>query len=225
MSEDPDPLNTTNFVQLTARQTWSNLPMVAAGGLVFALASAPAAVLGFLGLFSFMIIALALLVSPSWATLLDLLMDVAADRPVSLSRMPHAFVRLWRSSVRISLLFVVPIVATWLLLPAFSQERVPAIMWIGLAADILALAVAWSIGLYAYPMIVAHDLPVLDALRNGVILASRHALNTVGMVGMAVLGMVAVGVIGIALILFLPALYGMFLVNNFRLVMKEELDT
>jgi uncharacterized membrane protein YesL len=225
VSDEPEPLTTSNFVQVTALQTWSNLPLVVAGGLVFAVAAAPAAVLGFIGFIPLMVVALAILVSPAWASLLDLLTEIAEDRPASLGRMPKAFARLWRRSVRVSLLLVAPIVAGWLILPAFRGERVPAVLWLALAADILALALAWSIGLYAFPMLVTHELPVLDALRNSVILASRHALNTVGMVSMAVLGMIAAGVIGIAVLLFLPALYGMFVVNNFRLVMEAEMDT
>ncbi len=224
MSHEPEPLTASNYVKVTALQTWSNLPLVVAGGLLLALLGAPATVLGFLGLIPLMLVALALLVSPAWASLLDLLIAVAEERPASLRRMPGAFVRLWSRSVRLSLLYIVPLVATWLTLPLFTREQVSMLIWIGLAADLLGLAVGWSIGLYAYPLIAAHDLSALDAVRNGVILASRHAVNTVGMVSMAVLGMVAVGFIGIALLFFLPALYGMFVVNNFRLVMQAELD-
>ena len=61
--------------------------------------------------------------------------------------------------------------------------------------------------------------------RNGAILSSRHAMNTVGLVSMAALGMFVVGKIGIVLLFVLPGLYGMFVVNNYRLVMQAKLDT
>ncbi|MDI9548276.1 MAG: hypothetical protein QM346_11830, partial [Chloroflexota bacterium] len=60
-------------------------------------------------------------------------------------------------------------------------------------------------------------------LRNGLILASRYPSNTLGLLGMAVLGGLAVGYVGVALLFFLPAWYGLFVVNNCRLVVEREL--
>ena len=225
MVEEVEPLSALNFVPVTARQTWENLPLVIAGGLVFAVACLPAAVLAFLGLASLALVVAALLVSPAWAVLVDLLGDVAVERSASLRRMPRAFARLWMPSVRLSLLFVIPLFAARLIAPAFRQEHVSSAMWLALFANLLALAVACSIALYAYPLLADHDLGALVAPRNGAILSSRHAMNTVGLVSMAALGMFAVGKIGIVLLFVLPGLYGMFVVNNYRLVMQAKLDT
>lgn len=224
MADQLASLTSSNFVQVTAQQTWSNLPLVVASGLLFAVVAAPAAVLGYLGFVPLMTAALAMLVSPAWSSLLHLLMAVVEGRSISLLRVPQVFVRLWRRSARLGVLLVVPIIVAWLMLPAFAGEHVPTMLWIGLGADLLAMALVWSIGLYAYPMLATHDLSLFDAIRNSMILASRHAMNTVGMVSMAVLCLVVAGVIGSVVFLFLPAVYGMFVVNNYRLVMADELN-
>ena len=225
MPEDTDQLTASTFVHVTVRQLWSNLPLVTAGGLLFALLCTPAAVLGILGFMPLMLVTIALLASPAWAALIDLLLAAVDDGPASLRQLPRSFIRFWTRGVRLSFLIVAPIFVMWLIFPALQQEHVPTMMWVGVFASLLGLALGWSIGLYAYPMMAAHELTALDAARNGLILSGRNMLNTVGMVGMAVLGMAATGVIGIALLLFLPALYGVFVVNNYRLVMQTEVDS
>ena len=80
-----------------------------------------------------------------------------------------------------------------------------------------------AIALYAYPLIALHGAALFNALRNGLILASRYPSNTLGLLGMAVLGGLAVGYVGVALLFFLPAWYGLFVVNNCRLVVEREL--
>ncbi len=48
-----------------------------------------------------------------------------------------------------------------------------------------------------------HDASLFNALRNGLILASRYPSNTLGLLGMP--GGLAVGYVGAALLFFLPA--------------------
>jgi hypothetical protein len=59
-------------------------------------------------------------------------------------------------------------------------------------------------------------------LRNSVILSARHINNTVGMVALAVLCILATVYLSSGLMFVLPALYGMFVANNCRLVVELE---
>ena len=222
MAEGPEPLTPHNYVRLTAAQLWTNLPLVTAGGLLFSLLCGPAFVLGVLSRPVEMAIALLLLASPGWTALLHMQTAIVEERPAGPGLMLRAFPRIWWRSVRLGLLFLLPLAALQATLPMLAAPDVPLVVWAGLAADILGVAVASAIALYAYPLVALHDLAFFDALRNGLILASRHAANTLGLLGMAVLGGLAVGYVGAALLFFLPAWYGLFVVNNCRLVLDIE---
>lgn len=224
MAGEPEHLTALTYVQVTARQTWENLPLVIAGGLVFCVACVPAAILLFFGFLPLMTIAVVLLVSPAWVCLLYVLTNAAEERAVSYRRIGTAFLRMWLPGMRLGLLFAVPLLTGSLVLPAMQAETLSSVTWLAAFAVALSLALGWCIGLYAYPMLASEPVAVLDAIRNGAILSSQHVVNTLGLLGFAVLGMVSAGVIGVVVFLFLPGLYGMFVVNNYRLVMQTELD-
>ena len=67
---------------------------------------------------------------------------------------------------------------------------------------------------------MTRSLPAV--LRNSVILPARHINSTVGMVALAVLCILATIYLSSGLMFVLPALYGMFVANNCRLVIEQE---
>lgn len=223
MEEGPEPLSPHTYVRLTASQLWSNLPLVTAGGLLFSLLCGPAFVFAVLGRPIETAIAMLLLVSPGWSALLALLGAITEERPAGLGLMLRAFPRVWRRSVALGALFLLPLAALWATLPMLAAPSVPFVAWAGIAADILGVAVAASIALYAYPLVTLYDATLFNALRNGLILASRYMANTLGLLAMAVLGGLAVRYVGVALLFFLPAWYGLFVANNCRLVLAREM--
>ena len=72
------------------------------------------------------------------------------------------------------------------------------------------------------PLMVLYEQDLGLALRNSLILSARYITNTIGMVALAVICGLLVGYLNSGLIFVLPALYGMFVVNNCRLVMGLE---
>jgi uncharacterized membrane protein YesL len=80
----------------------------------------------------------------------------------------------------------------------------------------------FTLALYAFPLLILHDQPVRTALRNSAILASRHLINTLGLVSMGILALFAVLYLSPAMLFLFPAFCGMFVVNNCRLVLGEE---
>ena len=82
-----------------------------------------------------------------------------------------------------------------------------------------------SLYLYAFPLVVLHNVGMGTALSNGLILASRHIRNTLGLLGMAVLFVVAAVYLSVGLLFVLPAVWALFVVNNCRMVVDEHLVT
>ncbi|NLE45573.1 MAG: hypothetical protein GX620_12705, partial [Chloroflexi bacterium] len=62
------------------------------------------------------------------------------------------------------------------------------------------------------------------ALRNALILSARHLMNTFGLLGLLILFVMATIYIHAGLSLFWPALWGLFVVNNCRMVVAQELE-
>jgi hypothetical protein len=61
------------------------------------------------------------------------------------------------------------------------------------------------------------------ALRNALILASRNVVNTLGLLAMCVLFYFSIAYLSSGLLFFIPAISGVFFINNARLVVEEEL--
>jgi uncharacterized membrane protein YesL len=224
MDELP-PLNRHTYVRLTATRLWDNLPLVLLAGLVFSLLCAPACLLFLWGLFVPALVVGALTVAPAWAALLAQEVDVVRDVKTNIGVMFKALPRFWTRGAGLGLLAAFPLFAASLTLPVLSQPHVPLVVWLGLAADALGLLVLVTLFLYAFPLVVLHDVSVRLALRNAFILAGRHIVNTLGLLSMGVLFVFATLYVSSGLLFFLPAVWGVFIVNNCRLVVNEELDT
>ena len=213
-------ISTQEFLVQTATATWDNLPQILVGALLLNACLAPALVLAFLGLGMPAVIAGVLLGAPGWVALQGYQMGLVEGKAVPLSTLLTAFRHFWTRGVRLGVLGIFLPVVTWLagILLAPSGLAVPALT-IGLLASLLAGCV---LVLYAVPLLVAYDHDVATVVRNGAILPGRHINSTVGMVALAVLCSLATIYISSGLMFVLPALYGMFAVNNCRLAIAQE---
>ncbi len=95
-------------------------------------------------------------------------------------------------------------------------------VWLGLAADALGLLLLFTLYLYAFPLLVLYDLGIGSALYNSLILASRYLMNTLGLLSLGGLFLLAVLYLSSGLMFILPAIWGMFIINNCRLVIALE---
>lgn len=223
MEEQPR-LSRHSYVQLTATSWWDNLPLVLLAGALFSLSSAPAFILFWLGPLAPALLVGALTLAPAWAALLAIERPMVENRTTTISVMLRAFPRYWMRTAALGLLTTLPILAARLTLPGLLRERVPVVVWAGLAADGFALVLIVCVSLYAFPLIVLYDMALREALRNGFILASRKVVNTIGLVSMLVLLGFATAYVSSGLLFFWPAFWGMFVLNNCRMVLLEELE-
>ena len=218
------PLNEHTYVRLTAVRLWDHSLLVLLAAAVFSVLCAPAFLLFLSGSFIPALAVGAVTLAPAWVALLALEADIAHDVKTHIGMMLRALPRYWTRSVALGLLTAFPLLAALLILPGLAQPEAPVVVWLGLAADVLGLLILASLYLYAFPLLVLHDVDLITALRNALVLASRHISNTLGLLGMGVLFAMATRYLSSGLLFFLPAIWGMFVVNNCRLVVNQELS-
>jgi uncharacterized membrane protein YesL len=223
MDEQAPPGQFT-YVRATLRSWWYNLPLLILAGVLFVLLCAPAALLFWFGPLIPALLVAALTIVPAWVALLAQIAEIVRDVKTKIGVMLRAFPRYWARSAGLGLLASFPAFAAVLTLPAFARDQVPPVVWLGIAADLLGAAVIASLLIYAAPLIVLHDMPARVALRNGVILASRYMMNTLGLLGMAVLFILATLRFSEGLVFFWPAFWSVFVVNNCRMAVAQEID-
>jgi len=137
--------------------------------------------------------------------------------------MLKALPRYWGRSAGLGLLASFPLFAALFTLPSLGRPTVPTIVWLGLATDALGVLILVTLFLYAFPLLVLHDLDLRTTLRNALILASRHVVNTLGLLSMGILFAFATFYLSPGLLFILPTVWGIFIVNNCRMVVDEEL--
>ncbi|MDW8097936.1 MAG: hypothetical protein RML36_00455 [Anaerolineae bacterium] len=222
MDDHSQPLEPHTYVRLTLSQLWENLPILLLASLIFSLLWMPSFLLLTLGLWGFALITGVTLVAPGWAALLALQVALTGGDKAPIGIMLRAFPRFWKRSATMGFLTVLPLLAAWLTLPLFAQPQELWIAWLGLAADLAGFLILVTLGLYAFPLLVWHDLSVRIALRNALILASRHIVNTLGLLAMGVLFAFAIAYISPGLLFVLPTVWGLFMVNHCRMVIKHD---
>lgn len=218
------PLGPDTYVPLTLKTWWENLPWITLAGLIFSVMCAPLVLASLFGPLIPAVLIGVLIAMPAWVALLRQLAEIAIRARTNLGVMFSAFANYWTRGVGLGLLASFPVFAAILTLPAFERTQVPVVVWIGIAADLLGLLIVTSLLIYAVPLIVIHDVGAATALRNAVIMAGRYSMNTLGLLGLAFLFTLATLYISSGLLLFWPPLWGMFIVNNCRLVVKQELE-
>jgi uncharacterized membrane protein YesL len=223
-SENHAPtLGQHTYVRMTLVSLWENLPLVLLVGAVFSLLCAPASLLFLLGLFVPALIVGALTIAPACAALLAQEGDIARDAKTNIGAMLKALPRFWARSAGLGLLICFPLLVALFTLPMLSLPQVPLVVWLGLGADALGLLILVALYLYAFPLLVLHDMSVGTALRNALILTSRYVWNTLGLLGMGILFALASAYVSPALLFILPTVWGLFIINNCRMVVEEEL--
>jgi len=205
-SQEPafaQPPTGETYVRMTASSLWDNSPLLLLGGLVFILLCLPAIVLFMLGLLVPATVVSVLTVAPTWAALSALEAQIAREVRTTILAMLRALPKFWLRSVGLGVLALFPVLVGIFTL---AMDPEPALY------------------LYAFPLLVLYDAPLGTALSNGLILASHHLRNTLGLLGMGALFGIGIVRLNLGLILVLPAIWGMFIVNNCRMVMAEEVE-
>jgi uncharacterized membrane protein YesL len=216
-------LGQRTYVRLTLVSLWENLPLVLLAGSVFTLLCVPASLLFLVGLFTPALIVGALTVAPACAALLAQENEIVRDVKANVGTMFKALPRFWTRGVGLGLLGCFPLFVALLTLPMLALPQVPLVVWLGLGADVLGLLILAALYLYAFPLLVLYDMSMGATLRNALILASHHIWNTLGLLGMGILFALASVYVSPALLFVLPAIWGLFTINNCRMVVEEEL--
>lgn len=221
--DDGEPaLDSHTFVLQTLRALWDNLPQLLLGMIWLNLCLAPSFVLAVLGLGGPAAVMGVLLAAPGWVALQHMQGQLVQGKSIPYAVLLTGLRRFWLSSVRLGALALALPAATFL--AALGANNLPP----GLAAPVLAvgagasLLAACLLVLYAAPLLVLYEQDMGFALRNSLVLSARHITNTVGMAALAVICGLLVYYLNSGLIFVLPALYGMFVVNNCRLVLSQE---
>jgi uncharacterized membrane protein YesL len=220
---DEDRLNHRTYVRHTATTIWENLPLVLLSGTLFGLTCVPAWLLLATDLLMPAALAGLLVVLPSWSALIAQQADIASGRRTHIHIMLRAFPRFWLRSVTLALIACFQAAVAVLTWPLFIAPDAGLLVLVGFAAAVFGLLLVVVLSLYAFPLIAVYNAGVQAALRNALILASRHITNTLGLLGMGILCALAIRSLSSALLPVLTPIWGMFLVNNCRMVVEEEL--
>jgi len=231
-NDGEQPLGPHNFVFQTLRAAWDNLPQLLLGMIWLNLCLAPSFVLALLGLGGPATVAGVLLAAPGWVALQYVQGQMVQGKAVPPLDLLRSFRRFWSPSVHLAALaFVLPAVTYLAVVASGSAARAggdPTVAATDSATIVLVvgtvagLLVAGLLILYTAPLLVLYKQDLRTLLRNSVVLSARHITNTLGMVALAVLCGFLVARLNSGLLFVLPALYGMFVVNNCRLVLQQE---
>lgn len=216
-------LNRDTYVLFVCRQIWEELPRVLGNGLLFSLCCAPAFVLFALGFLAPTLLISVITMAPAWAALLAVQLNMVSDGALPAISFGRALRHYWRRSSLLGLLAAFPLLAALITLPLLQQPAVPLVVWIGLGADLLGMALIATLLLYAFPLMVYQDADVKTSLRNGWVLAALHPWHTLGLLGLGILFAFGVGYLSLGLLFLLPAFYGMFVVGNALLVLQPSI--
>ena len=219
-SESSSPtLNSQTYVKLTAIALWDNLPTVLLAGAIFGLATVPLFLCLMLSWWLPAFLTGVLLTAPAWTALLKFSAQILQNYHVPLTSLFYFGRTHWSESTRLGVVAFMP----------FFLARWVSFMDGPLAANLLIfIFVVWlwlgTMLLYAFPLLALHNLDAYTALYNSLILSSRHISNTLGLIGMGVLILLGIFYLNSGLLFILPVLWGLFIVNNCRLVSNQEAD-
>ena len=221
-----DPgINLDTYLSRTVRTLWESLPQLLRGALLFNLVGLPAFACFALGWLAPALAAAVVTLGPGWSALLAYETRLLQHREADGVRFWQAFRRHWVRSCLLGLLLAVPAGFLSALLSTLEvQATVPAHVWFGIATNLLALAVAATLALYAFPNLVQRDLRTLDCIRDALILSSRNPAHSVGLLAMGVLFGMGIAHVSQGLVLLLPTVYGLFIAGNGLAVVEAEFE-
>lgn len=217
-------LEEKTYVKETAIGLWESLPWVILAGVLLSLVSLPAALLV---VFGFLVPGIglgALTTGPGWAAMTALLARVLLREPgASPLDFFRAFGRFYTRGAVLGAFMAIPLAAAAITLPLLQETPVPTVVWIGLGADLAGLVFLSALYLYAYPQMVLYNSGLKLVLRNSFVLAARYLVNTLGLIGLAVLLVLLAARVNWLLLVILPAAWSVFAINNCRMVLRREL--
>jgi hypothetical protein len=216
------PLNRQTYVRQTFWRLWEGLPQVLLASFVFSLGWLPAFSLFILNLPFLAILVGVFTLAPAWALVLAQEAKLLENRGANLGSLVPALKRYGLRSLKLGLLAAFPLVAALLTLPSLAAPGVSPLVWLGLAADALGLLLLITLYLYTFPLLILREMEIGAALYTSLILASRYLMNTLGLLSLGGLFLLAVLYLNSGLMFILPAIWGMFIVNNCRLVITLE---
>jgi uncharacterized membrane protein YesL len=221
-----DPgINLETYLGRTVRMLWESLPQLLRGALFFNLVGLPAFACFALGWLVPALAAAVVTLGPGWSALLAYETRLLQHREADGVWFWEAFRRHWVRSCLLGLLLAVPAGFLLALLPVLkAQATVPASVWFGIAANLLALGVTAILALYAFPNLVQRDLRTRDCIRDALILSSRNPAHSIGLLAMGVLFGMGVAHVSMGLVLLLPTVYGLFIAGNGLAVVEAEIE-
>lgn len=223
--EDPSALDDPDsLVRATLQALWSELPIVLLGNTVFCLLCAPAISLAFVNLLLPAVCLASITVFSAWAALLAFEGKILQGSATTVRDLLRAFTRTWGRATKLGLLALVPVLGASVALPGLGAQHVHWTVWLALAANALSLLILVALYVYAFPLVAMHDLSTGMALRNSLILASRHLWSTFGMLSLATLLVLGVFYVSSGIAFFAPAFFGMFITSNCKGVVQQELS-
>ncbi len=218
-------INANTYLGRTVRALWENLPQLLRGALLFNLVSLPAFALFAFGWLVPALAAAVVTVGPGWSGLLAYETRLLQQRSADGAQFWQAFRRHWGRSCLLGLLPAIPAALLLALLPALEVHvAVPASVWLSVAVNLFALAVAATLILYAYPNLVQRDLGTVACIRDALILSSRNPANSMGLLAMGVLFGMGIAYASVGLVLLLPTVYGLFIAGNGLAVVEAEFE-
>lgn len=219
---DEQPITSSTYVAHVAGTLWENLPHLLWGALLFSLACVPAFVLFSLGSLGPGLLVMAVTVGPAWAALQGYTLRMAGGYACSTGTFFSALHRQRRRGALLSLFALFPWLALLTTLPALQLDPVPFVVWLGLSADFLGIAVTAALSLYAFPLLVQRETPLRVTVRDALILASRYPSNTVGLLALGILFGFALVYLSLGLLFILPAIYSLFIATNYLMILVQE---
>ncbi len=219
-------LDQNTYVKETALALWFGLPRVLLAGFFFTLASLPALMLGLAAGFVIPGILLgALTLGPGWLAMGAVIARTILREPdPSLLDFFRDFGHFFLRGILLGGLIALPLVAAAGSTPLLGLNPVPTVAWVGLCADLAGLFFLTALYLYACPQIVLYDVGIRLAMRNGLLLATRHLSNTLGLIALAILLGFLASRVSLLLLVVFPAFWLVFVINNCRLVLRLESD-
>ncbi len=217
-------LDQNTYVKETALALWFGLPRVLLAGFLFTLVSLPALLVGLAAGFVIPGILLgALTLGPGWLAMAAVIARTILREPDPsvldfLRDFGHFF---WRG-ILLGGLAALPLVAAAGSAPLLGLNPVPTVAWVGLCADLAGLFFLTALYLYTCPQIVLYDVGMRLAMRNSLVLATRHLSNTLGLIAMAILLGFLASKVSLLLLVVFPAFWLVFVINNCRLVLRLE---
>jgi uncharacterized membrane protein YesL len=217
-------LDQNTYVKETALALWFGLPRVLLAGFLFTLVSLPALLLGLAAGFVIPGVLLgAVTLGPGWLAMGAVIARTILREPdPSLLDFFRDFGHFFLRGILLGGLVALPLVAAAGSAPLLGLNPVPTVAWVGLCADLAGLFFLAALYLYACPQIVLYDVGIRLAMRNGLLLATRHLSNTLGLIALAILLGFLASRVSLLLLVVFPAFWMVFVINNCRLVLRLE---